>query len=424
MGRQLGLEFPPNIEPLLAQGAEFLTAAFHAAGTLPADNRVAAITRSEEFFGGGAGRKLLLSVDYQQGDEALHRDLFVKYPRDFGDPLRELFSALMEPETRFALLSRRGGFPVAVPKCYYADYDPQTATGILITERIAFGRNGIEPFQDKCLDYQLAQPLEHYRALIKVIARLAGFHKSKGFGGEIERQFPYDRSVIREHDRIPHTPEVLQQKLELLQRFAVEHPGLLPENIRSKAFLDGFSRDAMRFLGQELPIKRFLNANADFIALNHWNANIDNAWFRRNAEGELEAGLLDWGSVGQMNVAQAVYGVLCACETDFWNARKGELLALFVTEYRRNGGPALDVDTLNVHMQLYVAMLGLAWMVDAPSIIRSQIPDLDQVQDRYDPKIVGDFLARAQLQLMTVFLNVWQTEDFGGVLDRFTAASS
>ena len=62
-GDHSGLLFPTTIEPLLERGAEFLAAAFHASGVLPRDNRVSSIAYHEEFFGGGMGRKLLLSVE-------------------------------------------------------------------------------------------------------------------------------------------------------------------------------------------------------------------------------------------------------------------------------------------------------------------------------------------------------------------------
>lgn len=420
-GQHLGLEFPTNVEPLLAQGADFLTAAFHASGALAPNNRVTAITDSKEFFGGGAGRKLLLSVTYDNPMPGLHEHLFVKYPRDFGDPLRDLFSHLMEPEARFALLSRQADFPITVPKCYFADYDPVSRSGILISERIAFGRDGIEPFYDKCLDYEVPDLFAHYQALIKVIARLAGAHKAGRFGAEVDRHFPHTIGRIREDDRIPYAPDQLAEKLETLARFAAQNPGLIPRKLASPEFLKRFSREAQDFLEHEMPIKRYLNQDADFVALCHWNANIDNAWFWRGAGGELEAGLLDWGSVSQMNVAQSIFGALCAVETGFWNDHKNKLVTVFADEYQRSGGPQLDASELGFQVQLFVAMLGLAWLIDAPTIIAAQISDLGTVNDRFDPKLKTNFLARAQLQLLVVLLNAWQSENYGAVLERFLA---
>jgi hypothetical protein len=100
--------------------------------------------------------------------------------------------------------------------CYFADYDPDTRSGILITERIAFGRAPVERFHDQCLDYELPAPLEHYRALIATVAKLAGAHKSGRLGGEIEPQFPHEP---RAHDRIPYTAEQISAKIQGIGRF-------------------------------------------------------------------------------------------------------------------------------------------------------------------------------------------------------------
>ena len=420
-GDELGLPFPTTIEPLLEQGADFLTKAFQTSGALSKDNRVTAITASKEFFGGGMGRKLWLSVTYEKDEPGLHKELFAKFPREFGDPLRELFGPLMEPEVRFALLSRREGFPIAVPKCYFADYNKDTTSGILITERIAYGHDGIEPCHDKCVDYEITDQLGHYRALSKTMARLAAHHKAGKFGADTDKQFPFDPKVVDIGARIPYTPEQLQGKLDKLLTFAATNPQLFPGSVGDKDFLTRLAKEAPLVLEHELAIRSYLNQSADYIALCHWNMNPDNAWFWKDAAGELQAGLLDWGSVGQMNVAQAFYGMTCAAEADFLNAHRRELIELLATEYRAHGGPAIDADELAFMIKLSVAVLGIAWILDAPSLVEIEIPDVHTVRDRYDPKLKNNFLARAQLQLLVVMLNEWRSCDVGSALRDFAA---
>lgn len=420
-GDQLGVPFPTTIEPLLERGATFLTEAFRAAGVLDPSNRVSAITGAEEFFGGGMGRKLLLSVEYQRPD-GLHSNLFVKFPRNFGDPLRELFGPLMEAEVRFALLSRQDGFPIAVPKCYFADYHAGSKSGILITERVAYGQGAIEPAHDKCLDYELPNPLGHYRALTRAMARLAGAHKAGKLGTHIDQQFPFEADKIAVGSRIPYTRVQLRGKLEKLLSFTEAYPQLFPGPVGSRDFLRQFAEEAPLVLDHELAIRRYLNHRLDYVALCHWNMNLDNAWFWRESAGEIQAGLLDWGSVGQMNVAQALYGMTCAAETDFLDKHMRELMTLFVDEYRASGGPMLDVEELALLFKLAVAVLGIAWILDAPSLIEQQIPDVGAISGRRDPKLRNDFLARAQLQLLVVFLSEWRTEDIGAALRNFVSA--
>jgi len=404
-GGQTGLAFPPTIERLLEHGPAFLTAAFRRTGALAPDNEVTAITGHKEFFGGGMGRKLWLYVSYKTPGPKT--DLFVKFPRDFGDPLRELFGPLMEPEVRFALLSRRPGFPVAVPECYFADYDPATTSGILITERIMYGEPPVEPPHDKCLDYTLPETLPHYRALTEAMARLAAGHKAGRIGPDIADQFPFKPGVLDMGSRIPYTPAQLAEKLQKLRDFAAAHPGLFVDGLEDQDFLARFSAEVPLVLAQEQNIRSYLDADMDYVALCHWNMNLDNAWFERGPDG-LTAGLLDWGSVGQMNLAQAFYGLICACETSLLIEHGDELLDLFVERYAALGGPVLNAEKLRFMFKISVALLGIAWMLDAPSLIEANIPDLAEVKDRFDPKISGVFLARAQLQLLMVFMSQWR----------------
>ena len=63
-GDNFGIPIPADPEALLAGGAEFLTRAFRAASAMDADNSVVAIVDSEEFFDGGSGKKLKLTVVY------------------------------------------------------------------------------------------------------------------------------------------------------------------------------------------------------------------------------------------------------------------------------------------------------------------------------------------------------------------------
>jgi hypothetical protein len=81
----LGLQIPAHSEALRVGGEFFLTEAFRASGALAADNRIVEITRLEEWPGGSTGRKVLLSVAYENPAPGLHTELFVKFSRDFSD---------------------------------------------------------------------------------------------------------------------------------------------------------------------------------------------------------------------------------------------------------------------------------------------------------------------------------------------------
>lgn len=420
-GDATGLRIPAHAAALREGGVEFLTAAFRAGGALTADNRVTCITQYEECAGGSTGRKLLLAVEYEKPGAGLQRELFVKFSRDFDDPVRDRGRSQMELEVRFAQLSRMPDFPITVASCAFADYHAASGTGLLITQRIPFGREGIEPHCDKCRDDELAQPLAHYQALLGALARLAGAHKAGRLPPDVSAQFPFDQTKLDVGERAPYTAQQLQMRARRYGEFAAMHPQLLPANIRTPAFIARFEQEIARFPEHAAAIRADLQRSSDAIALCHWNANIDNAWFWRDGRGALQCGLLDWGCVSQMHVAMAIWGAMSAADTGLWDAHFDALLALFVAEYKGAGGASLDARLLKRQVLLYAALMGLAWLLDAPRYLQTLVPGLAQAQSRHDARLREHEMARCQLQMLTNFMNLWETQDFGRILDEFLA---
>ena len=421
-GDSLGLDIPAHSESLKSGGEAFLTQAFRTAGSLSQDNRVTRITDFKEIMGGSTGRKLLLSVEYENPSPGLHPDLFVKFSRDFSDEHRDQAKTQMELEVLFALLSRSPAFPIAVPVCYFSDYHHASGTGILITQRIFYGSDGIEPHYPKCLDYRMPDPLGHYQALVRALARLAGTHKARLLPDIVESYFPFDPAKLVVSNRAPGTPEQIGKRVAAYAEFAAKFPRLLPENVRSGEFLARLAQEAPRFQALAKIGSKILQSEQDMIALCHWNAHVDNAWFWRNGQDHVECGLMDWGNVCQMNVAMAVWGCLSGAEIDIWNDHLDDLLRLFVTEFRSRGGAALDLEVLKLHLTIYVAMMGLNWMLDTPLTLL-KIPDLADAGSRFDSRIANNERARAQLLIMTAFLNLWEKADMAKVIDYLESYS-
>lgn len=415
-GDMLGLGIPAHRVSLAAGGEAFLTRAFRAAGALSSDNRVTRITRFEECPGGSTGSKLFLSVDYQTPSPQLHSDLFVKFSRDFDNEIRDRARIQMQSEVQFALLSRGPDFPITVPKCYFADYHEASGSGILITRRIPYGIGDTEPQYGKCLDYLMPGALAHYQALISALAQLAGSQKAGRQADLIEKLFPFDPGRLVVSTRSAYTAQQIRNRVARYSDFASAYPQFLPENIRSADFIARLAEQAPRFMELEPKARKILASKPGFIALCHWNANVDNAWYWRNSSGELECGLMDWGHVSQMNIAMALWGCMSAAETDIWNKHLEELLALFATEFQRSGGPAVDPGELKLHILLYAGTMGLNWLLDAPAMILARISGLDQLNGRRDERFRNNETARTQLQFMTVFLNLWETQNMAEVL--------
>lgn len=419
-GDATGLALTAHGDALRTAGADFLTEAFRRFGSMASTNRVTRIVRLEECPGGSTGRKFFLTVEYSEPRPDLHTDLFVKFSRDFTNPMRDRGRYEMEAEVRFAPLSRLPTFPIRVPVAYFADYEHESGTGLLITQQIAFGMDGIEPHQPKCLDHDLPDPLAHYRAIVTALARLAAAHKSGKLSLDVETRFPFDAHAAAASDPVRYDESRLHELIRDYAQFAATYPQLVPSSL-TPAFFARMGRDAGRFLQHEATIKRFLQADRDFIALCHWNANIDNAWFWRDAAGTMHCGLMDWGRVRQMNVAYALWGALSAAHQELWDDHFDELLDLFVTELRTHGGPSLAADELRLHMDMYVATMGLAWLMEAPTKVLARLPAAATASDPRDPVFRTSEAARAQLHISTMFLHLWQAHDFAAGLGRLLA---
>ena len=193
-GDATDIEAPAHGDALRAMGAEWLTHAFRAFGSLGADNKVARIVSLEPCPGGSTGAKFFMELEYERADSALQTQLFVKFSRDFADARRDNQGRWeMASEARFAPLSRLPGFPISVPTAWFADYHRASGTGLIITDRIRYGEGAIEPHRRKCFDHEtFADPLPYYRQVVTALARLAASHKSGRLAPDIDARFPFD----------------------------------------------------------------------------------------------------------------------------------------------------------------------------------------------------------------------------------------
>ena len=417
-GEIFGLEIPADAETLVSDGTDFLTKAFRASGALAANNRVSRIVEAEEFSGGGTGKKLLLTLAYELPQRDLSEHLFVKFSRNFDNELWDRARSMMISEANFAVLSRSPDFPVTVPACLFADVESQSGTGLIITERITYGRNGVEALYPKCMDYTVPEPVEHYKAILKGLAKLSGKHRGGGLSPDFDKKFPYNREQASAVFAIRIPEEKLVQRAHRMFDFIERYPKLFPENVRPPEFRGQFIRDIPDLVAAEDRMREVLYGNPEFIAFAHWNANIDNCWFWRNAAGILQCGFIDWANAGQISVAQSVSGAISGAEPFVWNEHLDELLTVFIEEYAAQGGPRLSLEELRLHILLIVAVSGMVYSMGAPIAIQRDIEDIDAVESYQDDCFRERENARIQLHMMTKMLNVWQTRRLGDVVRK------
>jgi len=415
-GEIFGLEIPADAEALLAGGAAFLTEAFHTSGALAADNAVSRIIKAEEVFGGGTGKKLLITLAYEVPNPDLSEQLFIKFSRNFDNEVSDRGRFMMTSEANFAVLSRSPDFPVTVPACLFADVDSQSGTGLIISECVTYGRNGVERPYAKCMDYTVPEPLEHYKTILKGLAKLSGAHRGGRLSPDFDRKFPHNRKQAAAVFAFRIPEEKLIEHARRMFDFIEHHPKLFPQNVRGPQLREQFIRDISDLVAAEEKIREVLYGNPAFIAFAHWNANIDNCWFWRDAQRELQCGFMDWANAGQISVAQSVSGAISGAEPFIWNEHLDELLSVFIEEYAAQGGPQLSLDELRLHNLLIVAVSGVAYSMAAPTAIERQIEDIDAIESYQDERFRKHENARIQLHMMTKMLNVWQTRKLGDVI--------
>lgn len=417
-GDHTGLSFPTHVEAFREAGAAFLTDAFRAFGSIGADNAVDRVVSLEHCPGGSTGAKLFLTVEYARPEPGLHTELFIKFSRDFGDERRDRQRWEMLPEVPFAELCIQPGFPIRVPKPYFADYHGETGTGLVVTERVAFGEGEIEPHRRKCLDHlTMDDPLPYYRQVVTALARLCAAHKAGTLAPDIDSTFPFD-PASGSADPIRYDEAGLQAELDFCFDFAARAPQLLPENVRSPEFHAQMARDAFLVRKHEGVIQRYLTGDRDLVALCHWNAHIDNCFFWRDEGGELHCGLIDWGRVGQITFGSILWGGLSAAHHDIWDRHIDELLALFASEYHAHGGPLVTKEELEFHLTLHMAAMGVARVLAFPEVILFRLPECVNAAGPRDDMFLPVDPARNSLHIYTVFLKFWKRQDFGEAVAR------
>ncbi len=414
-GDNFGLSIPADPEALLAGGPEFLTRAFRAAGVLSELNSVVAIIESSEFFDGGSGKKLKLTVTYEQPDAELPERLFVKFSRHFDNELWDSAKWMMLSEVNFALLSRSPDFPVMVPQFMFADLEASSATGLLITELIPYGEGNVEPAHAKCMDYLIPDAVEHYRAIFRSLGRLSGAHRAGKLAPEFDELFP-DAEQGSAMFRIPVSDEQSVVRAHKMFDFIKRYPKLFPEDLHDPALREQF----IAYMGDAFAVRDRINeillsGRPRFVAFAHWNGNIDNCWFERDEQGMLECGFIDWANCGQLPLTQVVGGALGCAESYVYAEHLDELLGIMLDEFQAQGGPKLDLDEFSLHVRLSMASnFGLS--MAAPVAIARDTDDIDSLSGPRDPFFRDHYASRVMLHTMTSMLENWKNLGFGDLV--------
>ena len=97
--------------------------------------------------------------------------------------------------------------------------------------------------------------------------------------------------------------------------------------------------------------------------------------------------------------------MVCAAEPDLLDVHRRELMQAFVDSYRDAAGPPITLEQFELMYRLAVSVDAFLWMINAPSIVETHLPNFPEMADRFDQRLQTTFLARAQQLILTVMLN-------------------
>lgn len=368
-GEIYGIPFPQTAAQMTEErfGADWFTRAFHAAGTLPKDNRVATLVSVKELSvdgfkkEGGAAMKCRIKVEYEKPDPLLHTDLFAKYTYD---PAREVPGqiSLGQDDGPEVLINAMGIhlFPHRAPQFYFGDICRENTAYLIITESIPYGeRDGheIAPYEvwpgcGKCQDYLLQSPVDVYLAIFRSMGRMAAWDKQGRFDSFLgERMTWTPEQFLSTNDpgtqtkqSMEITKKVMSETMDKIADFFIKWcVKMAPASLRNPGILKKVKAELVEMSPwfKDMSGTYQMN-NSDYIAAVHANLQADNGWFWRDECGDLSCGVLDWGGFGRSPFCVRWLGCLSGADTETLLGHEEGIIQCFIDEYHRCGGPKLE----------------------------------------------------------------------------------
>jgi len=450
-GDSYGVDIPPNLDALERLGANWLTKAFRAAGTIPEDNMVKRIVKFKRLpmttkdAAGGAGAKAFLTVEYEKPDPQLHTELFVKLPWDTvgtketgGDALwRYKISGVSDMEYGECTVYHFLGplFPFKIPKWYFADICRSNTNYILVTEKILFGgsaeyfegkkKKSFEPYEvlpvaEKYFDFEREPRLryEMYYAIMRAMARLAAWDHMKKF-----ECIPID---VRGFDRYPKPllgdfkfPQQMSKKrrelvakagetcCKLLRELVCEKGKFcFPQELSKEEFLNALCAAIMDSTKWKDDLFLYQNLFPDKISFLHVNLQSDNAYFWYTDKDEIDCGIIDWGGAGPTPLFHHFSGSLTSCEGEVLLEHEMGFLKCFVDEFYRECGLKIDLAEL-YRMFLISCLTNVAgYCLNIEMEIFREVPREEWATIRAieDSRVLGNWNTRCYVYMIRIVL--------------------
>merc|ERR1712048_1059321 len=156
-----------------------------------------------------------------------------------------------------------------------------------------------------------------------------------------------------------------------------------------------------------------MSSDPDIWCIAHGNIQIDNAFYYNNAQGEVEAGLLDFGGIGHSNPVNALVRNWIAAEPEVMDEIDEHILSSYREELALQGGP--QVDRAKVLHIARTTQADFAFSMAANLVmLYATHPKRDKAwkefKDRWDPRIEGVFLTRIFTANWRNMMLLWRSE--------------
>lgn len=366
-----GLPFPQTAAQMTSAdfGADWFTKAFHAAGTLPKDNKVTKLIRAQELSidgyqkDGGSAMKCRITVEYEKPSPELHTELFAKYTYD---PAREIAGQMAIGQDDYAEVQINAVgvhlFPHRSPQYYYGDICRENTAYLIITESIPYGAHDGRDFKPyeilpgcgKCQDYLLESPAEMYFAIFRSMGRMAAWDKlgrfdsflGAGMAWTRDQYLVSNKPPVLSKDNIGMTKSVvggvIDKTIDFFTRWCVK---MAPPQLQDQQALTRAKAELLEMSPWFKDMSGSFQMNdSNFTAAVHQNLQADNAWFWRDEYNDISCGILDFGGFGRSQFCVRWLGCLSGADTETLLAHEEGIIKCFVDEYYRCGGPSIDLD--------------------------------------------------------------------------------
>lgn len=158
----------------------------------------------------------------------------------------------------------------------------------------------------------------------------------------------------------------------------------------------------------------------DYVGLTHNNLQIDNAFFWRNEQNEVEVGLLDWGILGCGPLSGAMQGCISGASTEVLLEHRDAFLRAFIDSYAENGGPRLDLERFKIMSNLQMLMWSMNITSNVSQVLKFTKPtEWAEIKDWMDPRLLDRFQTRAHTTQFKEALQLYKKWNLYGVFQKW-----